>query len=80
MFVDEGFMHLKYGEVYNGPSGNEKGRHAMVVVGYDDNKGAFKVLNSWGTSWGQGGFGWIAYSAFKTRVREALFCTGYCCK
>jgi len=40
--------------------------HAMLVVGYDDNKagGAFRVMNSWGTGWGDGGFIWIRYSDF----------------
>lgn len=40
--------------------------HGIVVIGYDDNKhgGAFEVINSWGTNWGQEGFGWIKYSDF----------------
>ncbi len=40
--------------------------HAMLVVGYDDNKagGAFRVMNSWGTGWGDGGFIWIRYNDF----------------
>jgi len=38
--------------------------HAMVVVGYDDQKygGAIEVLNSWGTGWGSGGYIWIRYA------------------
>ena len=44
---------------------NEQGGcHAMLVVGYDDNFDAFKVVNSWGTDWGDDGFVWIDYSAF----------------
>ncbi len=40
--------------------------HAMVVVGYDDNKagGAFRILNSWGTNWADGGYVWIKYNDF----------------
>lgn len=40
--------------------------HALTVVGYDDNKygGAFQVMNSWGTSWGNHGFTWIRYKDF----------------
>lgn len=34
--------------------------HAVVLVGFDDTKGAWLVLNSWG-KWGQGGYGWIEY-------------------
>lgn len=39
--------------------------HAMTIVGYDDNKGpngAFEVVNSWGTFWGNDGFIWIDYN------------------
>lgn len=41
-------------------------QHAMCIVGYDDKKygGAFRVLNSWGTSWGDKGFIWIPYKDF----------------
>lgn len=56
------------------------GGHAMTIVGYDDSSwvdinnngvvntgelGAFKVANSWGTSWGNSGYIWIAYDALK---------------
>lgn len=49
----------------NGATG-QHGRHAMCVVGYDDNKygGAFRVLNSWGTGWGDRGYIWIPYNEF----------------
>lgn len=37
--------------------------HAVCVVGYDDDKfdGAFKLVNSWGKSWGEDGYFWITY-------------------
>ncbi|CCH02889.1 peptidase C1A papain [Fibrella aestuarina BUZ 2] len=41
--------------------------HAMCVVGYDDamfEEGAFKVVNSWGSSWGDKGYFWISYADF----------------
>lgn len=41
------------------------GGHAMLVVGYDDDRNAFKVVNSWGTEWGNQGFVWIDYKAFQ---------------
>lgn len=39
------------------------GNHAMCIIGYDENKagGAFEIMNSWGTDWGDKGFGWITY-------------------
>ncbi len=41
--------------------------HAMAVVGYDDSKGpngAFRVVNSWGGTWGDYGMIWIDYDFF----------------
>lgn len=52
------------------------GSHAMAVVGYDDNyqitvngqtlTGAFKLANSWGSSWGNNGYVWVVYDALRT--------------
>lgn len=40
--------------------------HALCIVGYNDRKygGAFEVINSWGSQWGNEGFIWIRYSDF----------------
>jgi len=57
------------------PAGGEKvlGGHAVSVAGYEDGlvikntasgtqtKGAFLIRNSWGTGWGQLGYGWLPY-------------------
>lgn len=57
------------------PTVNEKleGGHAVVAVGYDDSKkitntingsqtkGALLIRNSWGTDWGEAGYGWLPY-------------------
>ena len=40
------------------------GGHAIPIIGYDDTKKAFKVQNSWGTSWGLNGFFYMPYSVF----------------
>ncbi|WP_221029457.1 C1 family peptidase [Actomonas aquatica] len=52
----------------------QHGRHAMVVVGYDDTKfgGAMRVMNSWGTKWGDQGFVWIPYADFNRNVFMAM--------
>ena len=49
------------------------GGHAQCVVGYDDRKygGAFLIMNSWGSQWGNNGFAWVRYPDFKFFVREA---------
>jgi C1A family cysteine protease len=45
--------------------------HAMVAVGYDEQKKAFLVQNSFGTSWGIKGFGWFGYDFWKRNVGPA---------
>lgn len=45
--------------------------HAIVVVGYDDNTKLFKFINSYGTAWGNNGYGYIHYNLFNTVVNEA---------
>jgi cathepsin L len=35
--------------------------HAVVIVGWDDAKGAWRVRNSWGTGWGENGNAWVKY-------------------
>jgi len=45
-------------------AGEEPGGHAVTIVGYDDNHisgGAFKIINSWGSDWGEHGYFWLPY-------------------
>jgi C1A family cysteine protease len=44
---------------------SETSCHAMLVVGYSNLENAFKVVNSWGTDWGNAGFVWIDFKAFE---------------
>jgi hypothetical protein len=37
--------------------------HDVVITGWDDSLQAFQVRNSWGTSWGNNGYCWVAYTA-----------------
>ncbi len=70
--VDERFKQLnRQNNIWRQRPSNNSTGHAMVVVGYDDSKNAFKVINSWGSNWGDGGFGWIDYDIFQRAVREA---------
>jgi C1A family cysteine protease len=55
------------------PGEKIRGGHAIVAVGFDDKveiknttcgvktKGALLIRNSWGTGWGEKGYGWLPY-------------------
>ena len=54
----------KYGNIPMPNTKTEKllGGHAILLIGYDDNSKTFKFQNSWGTNWGNKGFGYIPYN------------------
>jgi C1A family cysteine protease len=45
------------------PSPDIAGGHEMVVVGYSEKKAAFRIRNSWGTTWGDGGYCWLPFTS-----------------
>jgi C1A family cysteine protease len=72
-FDSFGKSDIKGGIPYPCPGEQAKWGHAIVTVGYDDNKeitntqcnkktkGALLIRNSWGTGWGDNGYGWLPY-------------------
>jgi cathepsin L len=40
-----------------------KPNHVVTLVGWDDSKMAWRIKNSWGTDWGEAGFGWVKYGS-----------------
>ena len=52
------------GPMWKDPNGKNTG-HVMLVVGYDDNRKAVRIQNSWGTKWGEKGFVWMAYDTLE---------------
>ncbi|MFZ1424436.1 MAG: C1 family peptidase [Saprospiraceae bacterium] len=61
------------------------GGHAIIAIGYDDKKviintddgskttGALLIRNSWGTGWGDGGYGWFPYKYIENRLAEDIW-------
>jgi len=69
--ITNDFVRMRGDGVWRGAGERVPGGHAMTLVGYDERRQAFKVINSWGTKWGEGGFGWIGYEAYRQFVRQA---------
>lgn len=42
--------------------------HAIVIVGYDDEKELFEIRNSWGPKWANQGYAYITYSTMKNII------------
>jgi C1A family cysteine protease len=62
--ADNGFVNAKTGFIWKSYSGSGALPHAVIICGWDDSKNAFKIMNSWGTSWGDAGYSWIDYNYF----------------
>ena len=63
-------LHIYTGGNYipSGPKGNG---HAMVIVGYNYEKDAYKIMNSWGQDWGDNGFVWMTPKVLSSIANEA---------
>ena len=53
------------------PGDKLAGWHAMTLVGYDEGRQAFRLINSWSPRWGDHGYAWISYDLLKTRISNA---------
>lgn len=60
------FDHYRSGVIDSTEGQGPNNGHALVIVGYDDAKQAYHFVNSWGTGWGERGFGWLSYRAAAT--------------
>ena len=71
--ADKAFMQHRGAGVFANTVADKAsaGWHAIALVGYDDRKQAFRLINSWGTGWGDGGYGWVGYDAIINRIRYA---------
>jgi len=81
MDVYSDFFSYRSG-VYEYSSGSHQGGHAVLIVGYTDDStradgGYFKVKNSWGTGWGDGGFFLIGYSQTSSVVHFGEYTIAY---
>lgn len=67
--VDDSYLAYSGSDVWRGILGPVRGLHAQCIAGWDPSLDAFIVLNSWGTTWGRGGYGVIARAFFDDPAR-----------
>mgnify|MGYP003588890991 CR=1 FL=1 len=61
LYATEKFSAYKSGVFQDKvPAGHN---HAVLLVGYDDDLGAWLIKNSWTEKWGMQGFGWVKYGS-----------------
>ena len=81
MYIPMSFCYNK-GEVWarkstdvaNSNQGHQHNRHAMCLIGYDDEKfgGAFRIQNSWGPNWADKGYIWVKYEDAAEFIYQAV--------
>ena len=72
-FLGDVVDQIKSGKLeayFNDTSLVMNGGHAVAIVGYDDNGFIFK--NSWGTGWGDKGYGWVSFDYHRLFCAEAF--------
>lgn len=70
MRLPDSFDDFSGNGVFDEPGGTRLA-HAMVAVGYDDRRRAVRLINSWGTRWGDRGFAWVSYRVMAANLVEA---------
>ncbi len=66
MQITNEFKNLHQTRYWQASSGDTTpaGTQFVVVVGYDEERKAVELLNSWGREWGNGGYIWVSYDDF----------------
>ncbi|QQS32903.1 MAG: hypothetical protein IPM50_14805 [Acidobacteriota bacterium] len=55
---------ILYGEgIFDEEQSQDGPYHMLLIAGWDDERGAWLVKNSFGPEWGQNGFGWVKYGS-----------------
>jgi hypothetical protein len=73
------FMNVRGKNVWNGVRDGWMGNHAICAIGYDDHFdngdgtfGAIELMNSWGVTWGDGGFIHVKYHDLPNVLNYAI--------
>lgn len=58
------------GVVHVVPGDQLAGGHAYLIIGASDKSQCFRLVNSWGTGWGQKGRFWMSYADMNTLISQ----------
>ena len=61
MRPNEQFKQFKGDGVLDIPGVMSGSGQSMIAIGYDDARKAFRIQNSWGRAFGEGGYAWLSY-------------------
>lgn len=67
---------LSAGEIYRGSAAPHSGfidNHTVVIVGFDDRRGAYLIQNSWGEAWAGDGYGWVGFEVLDRDLVDASY-------
>lgn len=71
--VDANYYNATSGYIWNSWNPEYGGPHCNLIVGYDDTKHAFLMLNQWGASWGTNGLIWVDYDFFPLVIPNTIY-------
>lgn len=71
--VNEDFQKGSLGIWQGCKLGEKTLKHAVCIIGYNDEKKVFEIMNSWGTTWADNGFGRISYDAMFQNTLQAFY-------
>ena len=72
VMVHEQFMDAPNGVIEMPSPGTEfLGGHAICIVGFDRERRTFKFANSWGSQWGDHGYGHIGFATLQALLMDA---------
>lgn len=66
----QGMRDIKGPGWYMLPTGNPLGGHCYLLTGYSLSRHAFRMINSWGSLWGDKGRAWLKYGDLDILLRS----------
>jgi len=71
--VTEEFRKVRNANIIQKPKGGFIGKHAMIIVGWSEELQAYHIRNSWGTAWGDKGYGYMSKKYIESTITKDLW-------